>query len=174
MSEEEKKDMTKIDQIIDELVEDHKHDLGVVIEDYRQIHQSLIDEKQYHCLSSNTVSFVENWSRTTSRIGETKDYLFKRFITNIFKYKIILSRYEKEFRANLRSAWEKSRTIIENPDEYRKFFDVEFEKFHSELRKDSRDRIDLRKEIDKRFLEYESNLESNASKVWAYCHLSSC
>ena len=65
----------------------------------------------------------------------------------------------------MRDAWEENRSIMENPEEYRKFFDSEFEKFHNELKTESTSDIDVRKEITKRFLEYESNLESNDEKL---------
>lgn len=165
LTEIEKNDMVKIDSIIGDLVEDHKHDLGVVMEDYSKLHEGLINEKQFSCLSVNKVSFLQNWTRGTARMLDTKGYLFKRFITNILKYKNILGQYEKAFRANLREAWEENRAVIENPDEYRRFFDSEFEKFHNELKTESTNDIDVKGEISKRFIEYETNLESNDEKV---------
>ena len=72
LTEIEKNDMTKVEGIIADLVEDHKHDLGVVMEDYSKRHESLINEKQFHCLASNKVSFLENWKHGTQRMGDTK------------------------------------------------------------------------------------------------------
>jgi hypothetical protein len=165
LSEEEKTDMEKVDSIISELVEDHKHDLGVVMEEFTKLHENLINQKQFNCLAMNKISFLENWNRAMSRMSETKSYIFKRYVTNVLKYKNILNRYEKEFRGNLKVAWEENREVLENPEEYRKFFDSEFEKFHCELKKDESYSIDVKADIARRFLETEKNLESNDQKV---------
>ena len=48
--------------------------------------------------------FSENWKNSMYRMGDTKSYLFKRYITNILKYNNILAEYETSFRAELRNA----------------------------------------------------------------------
>ena len=50
------------------------------------------------------MAFTENWKYTTSRMEDTKSYLFQRYITNILKYNNILSEYETSFRSELRNA----------------------------------------------------------------------
>ena len=99
-----------------------------------------------------------------SRISETKSYLFRRFVTNIFKYKSILAKYENDFRQKLRSEWANNPEIVNTPENYKKFFSDEFEKYHKSLKEETTCNINVEEEVEKRFFEFERHLESNLSK----------
>ena len=55
--------------------------------------------------------------------------------------------------------------LANNPEEYRRFFDDEFEKYYKALSADFPIDIDVSLELNRRFKDYEVRLESNEIKV---------
>ena len=55
--------------------------------------------------------------------------------------------------------------MASDTDQYRKFFDDEFEKYYKALSADFPIDIDVSLELNRRFKDYEVRLESNESKV---------
>ena len=55
--------------------------------------------------------------------------------------------------------------MANNPEEYRRFFDAEFEKYYKTLSADFPTDMDVGLELNRRFKDYEVRLESNETKV---------
>ena len=53
---------------------------------------------------------------------------------------------------------------MNTPENYKKFFTQEFEKFHKKLKEETCSNIDVEGEVEKRFFDFERHLESNVSK----------
>ena len=146
------------------MVEDHRHDCGVIVEEFIQNHENLLKEKHFASLGGNKPTFVNHWTSQASRINDTKGYLFKRFASNTLKFNTILARYEHQFRNKLRKAWENNPSMKEKPEEYQKFFDKEYNSFYEELKADQPPQIDVQAQVYERFRDFEVQLESDKAK----------
>ena len=60
---------------------------------------------------------------------------------------------------------DKNNTFANDAEEYKKFFDIEFQKYYHRLSEEFPIDIDVRTEINRRFKDFEVRLESNEDKV---------
>ena len=58
-----------------------------------------------------------------------------------------------------------NQTLANDKDEYKKFFDEEFQKYYQRLSEEFPIDIDVRTEVNRRFKDFEVRLESNEEKV---------